>query len=100
MSNISLNALEEAKRIILGGLKGYDVAVFLFGSRARGVATAFSDIDVALYPKEILPPGLLSSIREELEESGIPYLVEIVDLTQLSQSWLEEIKRDGVVWKE
>ena len=100
MNDVSLNALEEAKRIILGGLKGYNVAVFLFGSRATGTAGPISDIDVAIYPKECLPAGLLSTIREELEESGIPYSVDLVDLTQLSQSWLEKIQRDGVAWKD
>ena len=100
MNDVSLNALEEAKRIILAGLKGYNVAVFLFGSRARGTAGPISDIDVAIYPKECLPAGLLSTIREELEESGIPYSVDLVDLTQLSQSWLEKIQRDGVAWKD
>ena len=97
---MSLNALEEAKEIILDGLRGYNVAVYLFGSRAIGTASAISDIDVAVYPKESLPSGLLSKIREELEESRIPYSVELVDLTHLCQSWLEKIQKDGVVWKD
>ena len=100
MNKMSLNALEEAKKIILGRLKGYNVAVFLFGSRATGNASPISDIDVAIYPKKSLPSGLLSTIREELEESVIPYSVDLVDLTQLSQSWLEKIQKDGVVWKD
>ena len=97
---MSLNALEEAKKIILGGSKEYKVAVFLFGSRATGTAGPISDIDIAVYPKESLPSGLLSTIREELEESGIPFSVDLVDLTQLSQSWVEKIQKDGVVWKD
>ena len=100
MNKMSLNALEEVKSIILGGLKGFNVAVFLFGSRATGTAIPISDIDVAVYPKESLPSGLLSTIREELEESGIPFSVDLVDLTQLSQSWVEKIQKDGVVWKD
>ena len=95
-----LNALEETKKIILHRLKGYEVAVFLFGSRATGTASPISDIDVAVYPKEELPPGLLSTIREELEESGIPYSVDLVDMSQLGSSWRERIKREGVVWKD
>jgi len=97
---MSLNALEEAKKIILDGLRGYNVTVYLFGSRSIGTASPISDIDVAVYPKESLPSGLLSKIREELEESRIPYSVELVDLTHLSQSWLEKIQKDGVVWKD
>ena len=59
------------------------MAVFLFGSRSIGNASPISDIDVAIYPKKSLHSGPLSSIREELEESGIPYSVDLVDLTQL-----------------
>ena len=73
MNSIASNALEEVKEIILSGLKEYRVMVFLFGSRATGRASSISDIDVAIYPKEELPSGLLSTIREKLEESGIPY---------------------------
>ncbi len=60
MNSIQLNAVEEARKIILRGLKGYRVQVLLFGSRATGQASRTSDIDVALYPREPLPPGVLS----------------------------------------
>src|SRR5260221_1932258 len=41
---------------------------YLFGSRARGKAQRWSDIDVAIDPAKSLPSGLLSNIREALEE--------------------------------
>ena len=99
-SRITLKALEEAKKIILLGLKGYRVKVLLFGSRATGQASRTSDIDVAVYPKEPLPPGVLSTIRQELGESKIPCSVDLVDMSQLGPAWFENIKRDGVPWTD
>ena len=100
MNSIQLNAVEEARKIILQGLKGYKVKVLLFGSRATGQASRTSDIDVAVYPIESLPPGVLSTIRQELEESKILYSVDLVDMSQLGPAWLENIQRDGILWKD
>ncbi|MDY7036482.1 MAG: nucleotidyltransferase domain-containing protein [Thermodesulfobacteriota bacterium] len=95
-----LNSLEEARKIILKGLKGYRVKVLLFGSRATGQSSRTSDIDVAIYPREPLPHGLLSTIRQELAESKIPYSVDLVDMSQLGPAWLERIQMDGILWKD
>ena len=95
-----LNPLEEARKIILKGLKGYRVKVLLFGSHATGRASRTSDIDVAIYPREPLPHGLLSAIRQELAESKIPYSVDLVDMSQLRPAWLESIQMDGILWKD
>lgn len=100
MNSIALNALEEARKIIILGLKEYRVKVLLFGSRATGQASRTSDIDVAVYPEEPLSPGVLSTIRQELDESKIPYFVDLVDMSQLGPAWLENIQRDGVQWTD
>lgn len=100
MYSHSANALEEARKIILKGLRGYRVLVFLIGSQARGQASRISDVDVAVQPLEPLPPGLLSTIREELEESSILYSVDLVDVSQLGPEWIESIKRDWVPWSD
>lgn len=59
-----------------------------------------SDIDVAVRPLEPLPRGVLSVIRDELEESNIPYSVDLVDVSQLGPKWIESIKRDWVPWSD
>lgn len=55
----------------------YDV--FLFGSRGTGTATRFSDYDIGIRGKSPLPPLVKAQIEEALEESDIPYSVELVD---------------------
>jgi predicted nucleotidyltransferase len=90
--------LAEARRIVLERLKGYSAEVFLFGSRARGDARRYSDIDIAIDPKRPLPPGLLAALREDLEESHIIYHVDVVDLSQADEALREQIRREGVPW--
>ena len=92
--------LSETRRIVLELLTPYDVLVYLFGSRANGTMTRNSDIDVAVLSKEPLPAGLLSKIRETLEDSQILYNVDLVDLSEVSQEFKDKVIREGIIWKD
>ena len=92
--------LSETRRIVLELLMPYDVSVYLFGSRANGTMTRNSDIDVAVLSKELLPVGLLSKIREKLEDSQILYNVDLVDLSEVSQEFKVKVIREGIIWKD
>lgn len=68
-------------------------SVWIFGSRAKGTHKKFSDVDV-LYEvdkKKPFPPGFLSQIREQLEESRLPYKVDLVCLDDLAQSYRDDV---------
>jgi hypothetical protein len=90
--------LQQVKRIVLGALKGYPARVFLFGSHATGRATTTSDIDVAVVPTDELPSGLLSRIREALEESTVPYRVDLVDLSKTDSAFCRRVLQEGIEW--
>ncbi len=90
--------LDEVRRIVTERLRGYPVRVYLFGSWARGGATRTSDIDVAVLPSEPLPDGLLSEIREALEESLVIYPVDLVDLSEASPRLRERVLAEGILW--
>ena len=64
--------LERVKDLVRRTLAPWDVNVYLFGSQASGRAGATSDIDVAIETAVPLPPGVLATLRETLEESTIP----------------------------
>ena len=72
--------------------------VYLFGSWASGTQRAASDIDVAVEPFEPLPPGLLARLREALEESTVPYRVEVVDLTETDAGFRHRVRSEGILW--
>ncbi len=90
--------LDRIKEIVLDGLSGYSVTVYLFGSRARGPARRASDVDIAVEAHEPLPPRVLAHLRDSLEESTVPYRVDILDLALAGDALRERVKRDGVVW--
>jgi len=90
--------LDQVRRIVLTGLRGCRARAYLFGSRARGNATRWSDVDVAVEPLEPLPEGLLSDIREALEESRVVYSVDLVDLSNADAALRCEVRREGIAW--
>jgi len=90
--------LETVRRIVTAGLRGLGTRVFLFGSRARGDHRRASDFDVAVLAARPLPRALLARIREELEESGVPVFVDLVDLAEAPAALREEVLREGCEW--
>ena len=90
--------LDRIRDIVLDALSGYAVTVYLFGSRARGSARRASDVDIAVEAREPLPPRVLARLRERLEESTVPYRVEIVDFASAGDDLRMRIKQEGVVW--
>ena len=61
--------------------------VFLFGSRATGNNAKWSDFDVGIMGREALPYSKLERIEGELEESNIPFMVDIVDFARVSDKF-------------
>jgi len=92
--------LKQARKIILRHLKDYGFQLFLFGSQSTQQAGRTSDIDVGILPMDSLPRGLLSEIREELEESHIPYPVDLVDLSRSDPEFLQRVREKGVIWSD
>ena len=90
--------LERVKEIVLGHLEGHEARVFLFGSHARGNAWRFSDVDVAIDPRLPLPPELLAEMKDALEESTVPWRVDLVDLSTASAEFRERVLREGTAW--
>ena len=61
----------------------------LFGSRALGTHKESSDIDIAL--KGDITPTLLAHLKEELEDSTLPYFCDILDYERAPQELREHI---------
>jgi uncharacterized protein len=83
---------------VLEGLAGHAARVYLFGSHAQGTAHRTSDIDVAILPLEPIPPWVLSVLRGDLEESHVPYRVDLVDLSMADPAFRERVIQEGIVW--
>lgn len=91
-------ALARARELVLARVAGLPVRVWLFGSSATGRWHHASDIDIALEAFGAVPPALLSDIVEDLEESDIPYFVDVVDLTHAAPALAATVRAEGVPW--
>ena len=85
--------------MVLNTLGEHDAAVWLFGSCARGEARQHSDIDIAILPRDELPPGFFGELDADIEESTIPYDVDLVDLRRADAALVDEVRREGVKWR-
>ena len=86
--------------MVLTTLGGHDAAVWLFGSCARGEPWQHSDIDIAILPRDELSSGFFGELEAEIEESTIPYDVDLVDLRQADPALVGEVRREGVKWQD
>ncbi len=92
-------ALRTVRTIVENHLAGHRARVWLFGSCATGRINRFSDIDVAIEPIDPLPAALLSDIEEALEESTVPYFVDVVDLSHASPELRQRVLTEGIPWR-
>jgi predicted nucleotidyltransferase len=93
-------AIEELRRMVLDALGDHAAEVWLFGSCARGKIRNASDIDIGILAHDRLPAGFFGKLEDEIEESDIPYHVDLVDLRSVDPAWLDAIRREGVNWRE
>ena len=91
--------VEKTRKMVLSGLRDENVAIGLFGSVAHGSLGRGSDIDVAIVPKGEWSRWKLSRLRDELEESTIPYKIDLVDLSVVSPEFRHSILQDIVWWR-
>lgn len=77
----------EIKKIIFQFLDPKKYKVFIFGSRAKGKAGKYSDYDIGILGKRPLPSYLKVLIEEALEESNLPFKVDIVDFSNVSKDF-------------
>lgn len=92
--------LEPLKQLILGHLTKYKVQVYLFGSYALGKARPSSDVDIAILPLEPLPESVLIELKEKIEESHIPYQVDLVDLSTVDEKFKQTILSEAIAWTD
>lgn len=85
--------------LVIKPLKSYGASVWIFGSRARGNFKPFSDIDLlySLDNDHQLPQGALFQIKDAIEESRLPYKVDIVSESELAASYRDNVLSERVL---
>ena len=88
------------KSIAKDVFKGKNVTVVLFGSRARGDYFETSDMDVGILPGKGMNKSKIILFRERIEDSNIPYKVDVVDISQTSNEFTDKVLEEGILlWK-
>jgi len=87
-------SLEFIRQTIRKYLPGEDCKIFVYGSRATGKADKWSDIDVGIKGRERIPFDVLATISEEIRESDLPYMVDVVDFNRVSEKFRKVATRN------
>jgi len=73
----------------------YDI--WAFGSRARGAAKPYSDLDLAIITDRPLPLAVAAALADDFSESDLPWKVDVVDWATTSDGFRRRIETDRVV---
>ncbi len=75
---------------------GLDCQIYLFGSRATNQYHDVSDFDIGVLASKDISLEL-SIARELLEDSNIPFTVDLVDLSTTSKKFAHHVQQEGVL---
>ena len=75
-----------------------DGKIYAFGSRAKGNAHKYSDVDLLIDGPIPLSLQKLAELETLLDESDLPFRVDIVDARRSDPAFLAAIKADCLPW--
>lgn len=86
------------KKIILSNLPK-NVEVYLFGSGVTKNHSYNSDIDVAIIPQSTFDEKIIYRIKDLIEESYVPFKVDIINLRKVSNEFKKEVFKKAKRWR-
>ncbi|MFH1847040.1 MAG: nucleotidyltransferase domain-containing protein [Candidatus Omnitrophota bacterium] len=92
--------VNDIKDFVLDFFKKDDIKIFLFGSRARGDANLYSDIDIGIIPGKNFDRSKITMLRGKIEDLNIPNKIEIVNFSEVSAEFKQEALKGAVIWKD
>lgn len=72
-----------------------ETEVRVFGSRYKGNAKKYSDLDLAIVSKNDIYWETIADIKDEFQESDLPFRVDIIDWNNIEDSFKETIIKSG-----
>lgn len=86
---------QEAQRVLSQEVPEWDV--WAFGSRARGNAKPYSDLDLAVMTTDPLPLDRLAALTHAFDASDMTIRVDVVDWSSISEAFRQVIAADKVL---
>ena len=93
MIDVSPNHIETVLGILARHVPECEARIF--GSRFSGTAKRYSDLDIALVGREKLDWRVMAAIKEEFQESELPFRVDILDWNNTSAEFRKVIEESG-----
>ena len=82
---------KKIKEIILESIDdGKKYRLFIFGSRVSGQSRKYSDYDIGIEGKEVIPFAMLAKIKIALNDSELPYKIDVVDFSAVSKKFRDQ----------
>ena len=93
-----MDYIDIVKQIVLKHVPKNEFAVFLFGSRAASNSNSLSDIDVGIMGTKPLPTLIMADLDSDLEESIVPFKIDLIDFYQVDQVFKKEALSSIQIW--
>ena len=93
-----MDYIDIVKQIVLKHVPKNEFAVFLFGSRASSNSNSLSDIDVGIMGTKPLPTLIMADLDSDLEESIVPFKIDLIDFYQVDQAFKDEALSSIQIW--
>ena len=100
MNNTEEAYLDLVKKAVFKHIPKNKYNIFLFGSRARKKHRFAADIDIGIQGKEPIDQNLIYKIKDEIEESVVPFNVDIIDFNNVSNEFKEEALKNIKIWNQ
>ena len=71
-------------------------AFYFYGSRVKGNYSKISDLDILIKGTREMPIDIISNLKQQFDESLLPYIVNFSDYNQVDESFYNSIKKDLV----
>ena len=84
---IPLDHLDLIRGIVYRHVDAREHQPVIFGSRANGTAQTYSDVDLGLLGDQPINKQAYIRMVDELEESSLPYKVDVVDFATAEDSF-------------
>ena len=81
------DTLALVKSVINTHLDRSQYQAFIFGSRTLPNHRKFCDLDVGIMGPSRLPASVLLQIKEDLSNSDLPYLADVVDFADVAEDF-------------
>lgn len=91
MIELSSSEFSMVTEILSTFVPGCEVRVF--GSRVKGNASRYSDLDLVIVGKDQIDPLQIERLKDAFSESDLPFQVDVLDWNSVSEEFRRVIER-------